>query len=341
MGSVLVGTLLLLATAGAIYQRVGARQDAQRLPPPGRLVDIGGRRLHLYCLGDGPFSVVFEAGLAASSLSWRPVQEAIARDMRGCAYDRAGYGWSDPAAGPLTARASAADLHRLLQAAGVSPPYILVGHSFGAYVVSAFAAEHAASVAGIVLVDPLTAQEWLSPSHTERRRASGGRLFSYIGAAIASVGIVRFLLNRQSAGSTGLPAAVLGAFGREADSVVRRIVGEVAKLPRELWPAVQAHWSRAAAFRALAKHFGALESSAAEVQAALAPGPDGACPLRDIPVIVVSAANSAEDRLRGHLVLAELSRCGTHMRATTGGHWIHLDQPSIVIEAIRRLIPNV
>lgn len=352
---ILLATIIVAVIAGAIYQRLGSLRDARELPPPGRLIAAGGRRLHLYCLGDdvgesdgrrdtdGRVSVIFESGLAASSLNWRIVQEQVAQFARVCAYDRAGYGWSARARGSRSARVSAADLDRLLQSANVPPPYILVSHSFGTYIALEFAAAHAEEMAGLVLVDPITPDEWREPDAAQRRLLIGGRLFSLIGAALASVGIVRFLLRgtRERGSGSSLSTSVLRSFGREADAVVRRVVGEVTKMPRELWPAVQAHWSRPAAFLTMAQHFRALQQSAIDVQATLSsspsfspPGGAPTCPLRDVPIIVISAANMPEHRVKEQRLLADLSRCGSHVHATSGGHWVHLDEPSLVVDAI-------
>jgi len=117
--------------------------------PPGRLVDIEAHRLHLHCAGDGAPTVVFDATLGASSLRWSRVQPAIARVTRACAYDRAGFGWSEGGLMPRTAGRIADELHQLLEIAAVPGPYILVGHSYGGLVMRVFAARHAAAVAGL------------------------------------------------------------------------------------------------------------------------------------------------------------------------------------------------
>jgi hypothetical protein len=123
---------LALALAGVLYQWLAGLRDLHRLRAPGTLVDVGeGRRLHLQCQGSGTPTVVLEAGIAASSLSWSRVQPRVAEFTRACSYDRTGLAWSDAAGQPLGAGRLADQLHALLAAAAVPPPYVLVGHSFG------------------------------------------------------------------------------------------------------------------------------------------------------------------------------------------------------------------
>ena len=126
LGRVAVGLLVFLIialAAGAIYQAVASASDLKRYPPPGELYDVGDYRLHLYCTGEGSPTVVLEAGAASSELSWYLVQKEVAGFTRVCAYDRAGFGWSDPASGPLLPAQVAEDLHKLLTAADVPGPY--------------------------------------------------------------------------------------------------------------------------------------------------------------------------------------------------------------------------
>lgn len=126
-------------------------------PPPGKRVDIGGYRLHLHCQGEartGQPAVVLEAGAGSDSRSWRVVQEALAGETVVCAYDRAGYAWSDPGPQPRTAKQMASELHTLLTNAGIAPPYILAAHSFGGFPARRFAINYPQDTAGLVLVDP-------------------------------------------------------------------------------------------------------------------------------------------------------------------------------------------
>lgn len=120
---------------------------------PQRLVNIGGRRLNVYCTGTGHPTVLLDAGLGGSTLSWRLVQPHVARSTRVCSYDRAGMGFSDPGPLPRTSSAIVADMHALVHRAGLGSPIVLVGHSLGAMNVRLYANRYPSDVAGMVLVD--------------------------------------------------------------------------------------------------------------------------------------------------------------------------------------------
>lgn len=121
---------------------------------PQRLVTLpGGRRIHLYCQGRGAPTVILTAGLGGASMSWIKVQSAVAARTRVCAWDRAGFGHSDPSPEPQTVASTTADLERGLAGGGIKGPYVLVGHSAGAYETLMFTDRHRKDVAGVVLVD--------------------------------------------------------------------------------------------------------------------------------------------------------------------------------------------
>jgi pimeloyl-ACP methyl ester carboxylesterase len=161
----------------------------------------------------------------------------------------------------------------------------------------------------------------------------GGVAFSRIGALLARLGVVRFCLARLSTGSTRFPRLVAQSFGREAAGVLGRLVGEVRKLPPEVWPWAQAHWSQSRCFAALADYLAALPESA--VQAA------AAGTLKALPIIVLSAGDASEERLAEHRALARLSPLGEHRIARFSGHWIQLDQPELVVRAVQDAIALV
>ena len=145
--------LLMILLVGSIYQFVESKADMARHPAPGKLIDIGGYRLHLHCNGTGSPTVLFEAGIGDDSLTWAGVQPAIAKTTRACSYDRAGYGWSDPSPNPRDAKTIAQELYTLLRAADIGGPLVLVGHSLGGMFVREYAGLYRSDVAGMVLVD--------------------------------------------------------------------------------------------------------------------------------------------------------------------------------------------
>jgi pimeloyl-ACP methyl ester carboxylesterase len=145
--------LVAISLFGAVYQAASRHRDRELYHPPGKLVDVGGYRLHLYCSGEGGPTVVLDFGLDGSYLDWYRVQPEIARFTRVCSYDRAGYGWSDSAPRPRLPSVMAEEMRQLLTAAGEKPPYILVGHSFGSFNVLMYAHQHPREVSGLVLVD--------------------------------------------------------------------------------------------------------------------------------------------------------------------------------------------
>ncbi len=151
--------------------------------PPGKLIDVHGTRLHLYCAGRGAPLVILDTGLGGASLEWLPVMKQVARFVEVCVYDRAGYGWSDMGAYPRTSSQEVDELHGLLANAGRRGPYILVGHSFGGYNAQLFARRYPLLAAGLVLVDAS------HPNQVERFQATPYRINT---APSSRYGLVRF-----------------------------------------------------------------------------------------------------------------------------------------------------
>ena len=162
-----IALLVMLAATGAAYEYRSRLRDRRNFPPPGKLVDLGGYNLHIQCAGAAvePHSgkpsatVVLDSGLVGSVLDWRRVLPEVARFARVCAYDRGGYGWSDPSLQPRTLDGITADLHALLEKSGERPPYILVGHSLGGLNIWSYASHYPGEVAGLVLVDSAHPQQ--------------------------------------------------------------------------------------------------------------------------------------------------------------------------------------
>jgi len=150
--------VMMLASVCALTVTLtgSARQNRPAEPPPGRLVDIGGRSLHIRCFESavgGP-TAILAAGDGDYSTRWTAVQELLAPRVRSCAYDRAASGWSDPGPAPPTLRQQAFDLHALLDAMPVRGPYVLVGHSMSGLLLRVYAERYGTDVVGFVLVDP-------------------------------------------------------------------------------------------------------------------------------------------------------------------------------------------
>jgi len=150
----LIGLLVL----GVTFEQWSRWRAPRIYPPFGEMVDIGGRELHLDCAGSGLPVVIFEAGGGSSSVVWQAVQTRVAERTTACSYDRAGIAWSDGAAGPRGADQLIDDLRALVREASLAQPYVLVGHSLGGPIITAYADRYPEQVAGLVLVDP-TASE--------------------------------------------------------------------------------------------------------------------------------------------------------------------------------------
>lgn len=323
-----------LTCAGLLYQAAGAARDRRRFPAPGTLADVGHHRLHYRSEGAGTPAVILEAGIAASSLTWSRLQPVLARSTRVFAYDRAGLAWSDAASGPRSLDALVGELHRLAARAALQPPYLLVGHSFGGLVIRAFARAHPEDVAGLIFVDPLHPEEWCEPTPQQRRLLRGGIFLSRVGGLLARLGVVRLSLALLSGGAPGAPRQFSRLFGKSAAALMQHMVGEVQKLPPQVLPAVQAHWSNPKAFRGMWQHLAAMPGCSAD----LATRVDD---FDDIPVVVLSAGARDARWLDADAKLARASSRGRHIVSRQSGHWVHLDDPDLVVQAVQDVITSL
>lgn len=325
----LIAVVVLIA-GGMMYAKLGARFDTRRFPPPGRLISTGNVRLHLNEQGSGRPTVLLEAGIAASSLSWALVQPRIAEFTHACSYDRAGLGWSDSCSRARSVRQMIAELDETLSLANVPPPYILVGHSFGGLLVRAYAALKPDQVSGLVLVDPVSCEFWANADLREVRRLQRGVQLSRRGAWLAKFGIVRAALAVLVSGGRLFPKLMARAAGRQGSEVMTKLVGEVQKLPPELWPIIRGHWSQPRCFEAMAAYLECLPASA---KAAL----EIAVPSK-IPLTVLSASISTEREIAERDIWVQQSENGRHVRIEDSGHWLQLERPDVVVAAVRDLV---
>src|SRR5262245_61991418 len=303
---------------------------------PGRLIDVGGFRLHLHCTGSGSPAVILDAALGASSISWSLVQPEVARLTRTCSYDRAGFGWSDAGPMPRTAGRVADELHVLLKRAGLTPPFVLVGHSFGGLVMRILAARHRHDVAGLVLVDPAHPEDWVSPAPEEQIKIDRGSKLCRSGSMAARFGAARIVSGLVTLGFLGVARGLAkvvsrGGLSREDEGVL----APVWKLPPEARRPLRRFWTQEKFFDALGSQIATIATSAAETLAASAEG------YGDLPLITISSTDPGEYRLRQQDALAGLSTRGEHRVASQSGHWIPLDQPQAVIDAIRSVLVDI
>jgi len=197
-------TVVGLAGVGAIYQAIATAKDQRTFTPPGQLVDIGGRRIHLVVMGEdtGQPAVILEAGMASFSSNFYWVQNELAAATRVVAYDRAGLGWSDPAPEPQDAQQSARDLHAALQAAGIQGPYVVAGHSYGGLVVRAFTDLYRDEVVGMVLIDASHPDQWAHMPVSREGKVNAQSMV--ISGLLARFGVVR-IFHLEKSLSHGLP----------------------------------------------------------------------------------------------------------------------------------------
>jgi pimeloyl-ACP methyl ester carboxylesterase len=298
LGGELAG-LLLLGTIGLLYEQRGQKRDRELYPTPGKLVDIGGYRLHLDCAGEGP-TVVLEYGHQGSYLDWYLVQPQIANFARVCAYDRGGYGWSDSSPKPRVPSVTANELHILLHTAGETPPYILVGHSFGGLSTLMFAQKFPDEVAGVVLVDA-SLPEMMSRFRWRDR--------------------VRFRL-MQAAMPFGLPRW-------------RGWCGAAA--PEEIRGQKQAISCRSSLYGTFYRESSSFPQSAAEVRAITNIGSIPLIVITRDPSIEGNSVDAARwKRLQQERV--KLSSNSDFVIATGSGHYIPMDRPDVITAAVGKIV---
>jgi pimeloyl-ACP methyl ester carboxylesterase len=304
----LAALVSLLAFVGAIYQVIATSITERKYPPPGKLVDVGGHRLHIHCSGHegaprGPV-VVMDAGIGECSIGWCLVQPEIAKFARVCTYDRAGLGWSDSSPTARTSRQIVKELHALLVNAGIEPPFVMVGHSFGGINVRLYASLYPEEVSGIVLVD--ASSEYYSIRHIMPLYQKLGLLTAIFGLPRLFAGLVisgNPIFDKDSRYPPAYPAIVTST--------------KYLNTVRREWSKVDESWGEA------------LSSNKS---------------LGDRPLLALLPTSEHElfpvaQKLQMELV--GRSTEGKLILVENSGHHIQHDRPEIVIEAVREVVEAV
>jgi pimeloyl-ACP methyl ester carboxylesterase len=328
----IVAFAAVLLAAGVCYELIGSWRDRRRFTESGRWVTINnGAKLYISELGAEPVAgeptVIFEAGIGATHLNWCHIQESIAESVRAVSYDRSGLGWSSRCRSARTPGNIAAELHQLLSRAGLKPPFILVGHSFGGLVMRRYASLYPDQVAGVVLIDPMRSEQWPPFDPAKQSQIDLGCRLIRFAIPVASSGFARLMVTLLFSRASHLSDHIVGAAGEHKRHVLTRLKTEVRKVPRKVWPAVAAHWSRPGFYAGIRSHLTSIPDTVTEM--------DASEPIREIPVTVLTPGNTSPltqenlDRIgdRAHQVFAQESE-----------HWIHLDEPDIVLDAIRAMM---
>lgn len=302
---------LTLGLLGMIYENISEARDRRFNPMVGRLVNVGGNKMHIDCSGEGDPTVILDAGLGDAYTSWHKVQPQITKFTRVCSYDRAGLGYSDPSSRLRTSTVIAAELHELLRAADIIPPYILVGHSMGGYDVRLYASFYRNEVAGMVLVDA---------SHPDQENRFPPELKNMEGSWQREAEFLEYTT------PFGLPR-LLGLC--DADPVQR---------------AAECNWHSA---REGVAELKAFPTSAAQAAATGSLGDmplivlshDPEKPSSELPADLAKPTNEVWEKMQEEL--AHLSTRGKQIVAKNSAHYIQIDRPDIVIDAVRGLVEQV
>jgi pimeloyl-ACP methyl ester carboxylesterase len=306
----LLALVLLAAVAGFLYQNITEARDRRFNLMPGRRFDVGGFKMHIYCTGEGSPTVVLDSGLGDSYASWRKVQPQIAKFTHVCSYDRAGLGYSDSSSRPRTSRFIAEELHALLGAAGVAPPYVLVGHSTGGYNVRLYASLYRSEVSGMVLVDA---------SHPDQETRFPPELRNMEKSWQREAELLEY----------SMPLGIPRLFGFCDDDPMQRAAE----------CNFHSAWEGVAEMKVLAES--AAETAATGSfgdlpLAVLSHDPDK--PSAELPADLAKPANEAWEKMQEEL--AHLSTRGRRTIAKGSGHYIQTDRPELVVQAVRTVLDD-
>jgi pimeloyl-ACP methyl ester carboxylesterase len=296
--------ILLLAAmiAGHVADARAHARAATTHPMLGKLVDVGGYRIHLYCTGAGKPTVILDSEFAGSTWEWDSVQRELSRSTRVCSFDRPGLGWSEASPLPRTSANIAKELHTALSNGGETAPYVVVGHSISGLDVRMFQSEFPSEVQGMALVDAVH-PEWVAGSVTPGQL----RIFGVVNA-LGPTGLLRFL------GFCGKRPAAQG--------------------PPTCGQYVRANYQQVAAGAESAREVESTTGLGNMPLAVIARDSDAALKTLTKPEEI----REEKDWVRWQHELAKLSSNTTFIVATGAGHEIPQEKPQVIVDAIREMV---
>ena len=329
---VLIGLALLLPVTA--QQTIKATAPS----PPGKLIDVGGHRLHINCTGSGNPTIVMEAGAGDFSFDWSLVQPEVARFARVCTYDRAGYAWSEAGPTPRTMQQIVYELHTGLVNAGIKSPYVLVGHSLGGLIVRVFANQYPKEVAGMVLVDSSHEDQSIviMDRTTKKEKVVHWRELAS-GKPIPPI-------QTTAPGSAGSNSASARSRSNQTklDAPYDRLPLKIQQV--RLWAISQPSYEAARSSET-------FDFLADELTRMFAQRNETKYPLGDLPLIVLTRGIAGEDEQANRLLLedhdrlqmdlASLSTNSKQIIAEHSGHFIQLEEPALVISAVKEVVDAV
>jgi len=285
-----------------------ALSETVSFEPPGKLIDVNGRNMHINCVGNKSPTIILDSGTGGFSLEWKDIQRSLSQYVRICAYDRAGYGWSDMGLLPRTTKRIAHELHTLLQNAGIHGPYIMVGHSFGGFTAQYFARHFNNEIVGIILIDS---------SHEEQvyRLPENGK------------DVVRRSLHQDR--SNMITKTVLHEhFPKEEAAVAQQLM---------------TRWSALLTWREEMANYALSSRELRDIRHKPLPETPLIVLSRGKRVWPETEYGNAMEEAWTELQdeLSYLSDLTTHIIAENSGHSIHLDEPELVVDAIHDVLSFV
>ncbi|TAF05005.1 MAG: alpha/beta hydrolase [Nostocales cyanobacterium] len=307
------------------YHLIASIQEKSKLPPIGKLIDVGGHKLHLYCAGEGKISIILDHSLGG--IDGYFLVEELAKISRVCIYDRAGYGWSQSSHKPRTSEQIVKELHILLKKAEIEPPYILVGNSFGSYNMRLYADNFPEEVVGMVLTDGLHEKQMLAMPLSLKLLKLFFTVSFLIASLGAALGIVRFL-------------GIIGIF--------EVLKPQLRKFPKTTLKIVKISFYSGRHWLTMFREMWSLNNSGRQLKNVNGFG--------NIPIINIKAAmflrpslgrfyfsiqpaDKLRDAIQSNLFL--LSTDCEQLLAAKSGHFVWIDQQEVILTAVKKIFTKV